>query len=285
MKTLRIKKNNEGIVCWKVDTQDITYNTEFDIDKGITLLITYQGKNYVPMKNAHTLGSVINPGKNKKVFNQEIECDIIALDETAEYSALWGVGIANVMDKFTGIMQNIQANGSYYFRIRSIEDFVKTMNIDAKQALNQEDIKLMFRNKVHEIIKSNIAQLLNSRSVVDVQGKLSDVSDITKQMLDSRMKEYGITITSFVIAHLGFSQDEEEVIQKIKEAQLDTALAKISNQVVRDDLTIKADYENSVGKLTEQNNADNIRVICKKCNSQNKADAVYCNKCGEKLQG
>ncbi|MEG1609302.1 MAG: hypothetical protein RR348_05485, partial [Clostridia bacterium] len=79
-----IKRVGNGVVCWKIDTSEMSYNTELNIAAGITLLINYEGKTCIgaAIDGVRTFGSIVNPTKTKKYFcgNKEIECEIIAID-------------------------------------------------------------------------------------------------------------------------------------------------------------------------------------------------------------
>lgn len=282
MKILEIEKPNANIVCWKVDTDGIAYNTELRIAQGLTLLINLEGTEKVAMSGKKTLGSILNPDKAKKLFGGKSECDcsIIAMNEEAEYSAPWGIGLENVADVKTHILQKVQANGSYYFKIYSMQNFLSAMNVQSKEVLSQDDVKLMLREKTHEIVKSNISKLLAKKNVLDAQADISALSSSIIEILNTNLAGCGVKFSKFIINKLGLAQEEQEIIQRINEAQVITTIAKVKNQAIEDELAIKAKYQYSAAALHQD---DSKVVICTKCKTENAAGAIYCSRCGEKL--
>lgn len=286
---MEIKKLGNGVVCWKIDTTDVSYNTELSIAQGLTLLITYEGNTYIAgaRDGVRTFGSIVNPKKTKKFFggNKELDCTIMAIDEDAEYSALWGVGIPNFVDKVTKTIHAVQSNGRYFFKIYSMENFISSMKVDTKNQLTEDDVKLLLRDKIHEVIRSGIGQLLDVKSVLEAQGSLPSVSSAIVEKLNRAMKSNGVQFTNVVINLLNYSADDADAIDEIRKAQLDTTIAKIKNEATRDDFKIRSEYKD-LGKEVAATNADDSLTkvrICPRCHSENSETAVFCNKCGEKL--
>ncbi len=258
------------------------YNTEIVIADGIEAYVVCDGASYSAMSGTHTLGSIFNPKKEKRLIggSKEVDCVMYALDKASSFNALWGIGISHYKDKGTGVILRLQANGSYRFEIRSIENFVKLTRGTSKGALSDQIVKELVEDKVHEIIKSKLESELSKSSILEIQGRFTEISADTMKILNEFMRPYGIKVLELIIGMIRIHPDDIGVIDAIQSQQTKTAIAKIGNEVKRDQLQMQAEYEVATG--TKESGEKKV-IVCAKCLAENDGRASFCSNCGEKL--
>lgn len=273
---LSIEKKSGNIVFWSVDAKGLTYNSELSVGEDITLLIIYEGKNYITMSGKKTVGGIINPDKSTKVFGgmSKLDCKIYAFDESSSFKGMWGLGNIAFKDPKTQVEYNAKANGSYDFRIVSLEDFTAYMKVKTEAVLTEDNIKVKIRDEIHGIIRSYLIASLNAKGMSLTRGD-TKIGEAIKDSFNKSLKNSGIKLVGARMDFLGSSSEDAETEKRINDARIEVAITKIGNEAARESAEIAA--------IGGEKTGDNSKVICSKCREENERAAIYCRKCGERL--
>ena len=308
MEKLIIKKKNE-IACWKVDCEGICPNTVIETDPGITLLVNVEGQSKMSAKTSIVANSLINPGKNAKLFGGKkpyTSCEIFAVDISTEFKSEWGLaGPAAIpcYDAELEVDAKAVCFGEYFYNVDDFFSFVKALPLGDKTEISRDDVREFFRSQTTGLAKSFLMSKLAGRDIRECQARLADYSEDIKEELNKHFDSKGITIHSFIVSSLDFEPSHKVNREKLKEAKIGVKIKGVENEGRRDDISVdKAQSEIDIAMIRAEKGTDvyienghkcdsdcnhgknsGKRVFCSRCGEANEGNVNYCFKCGEKL--
>lgn len=295
------KRSNEGVVCWRVNADKLTPNTEIIPDKGLTVFVTVDGETKMMLGRSYIVNALFHPGKGKKMVGGNKSFDkfeIYALDQASEFEAEWGIGGATAIpcrDFELDIDCTAVAFGKYRYKIESFANFKNSLNF-ASGEITEDDVREFLRTVTTEIIRGRLAAGLVGRPLekFDLAGcQAATLSDINK-----RLSAHGLTVSAFSIENLSYDRAHALLRAQLNGAKAGVAIGKVVNEGRRDDIDVEAKRVNEVvvptmnaqGNLNRSVNEPAKAytptrgvIICPRCHTENEGDAIHCKKCGEKL--
>ena len=312
LEKLVVKKQvSQEIVCWKVDCKGIAPNTILQPDEGITLLITVEGQQKIFMGKSKTLFSLLNPGKETKLFGGGKvykNCEIYAIDQASEFNAEWGLAGPNVIPcsdvipapggKTYRIDCNAVAFGKYYYKIENYYNFIISVNFDDAGRITRDAIREFLRGQTTPIIKTRISNEIISKGLKGCQANLSIVSEDIKDDINKILISKGMSLKSFVVERVDFAPDYKAKKEQQTHLMIDNSNKVLINSGIRDDIDLAADKVNKLDipliNATKEPAAPangigatlaaSTVTFCPRCGESNDSSCNYCRRCGEKLR-
>lgn len=305
MKALEIKKrNSEEVACWTVDATGVAPNTLVDNAERVTLILKVDGVSKITAASSFTPNGLYNPGKNTKLFGgtkpyENIE--IIAIDQSSEFFAEWGVAGPDAIPFFdvdNGVDCKVVSFGKYYYKIVDFHAFVSTFAFDAKGEISRSNVREYLRTETAGIIKSYLTSAIANKDLRECQGQIADYCEDIKQAVNKRIECKGIEIYNFTISKLSYDLEHERKRSAIDNARMEVNINRVTNEGKKDDISVQdaaADVQvkliDAHGRANAQGQAkvdvaqnEAIPVFCPRCGTKNE-NARFCKSCGEKLFG
>lgn len=294
---LEINGRGDEIVSWRVDTEDVTPNTTLAPGKGIMLLVKVDGVNKTKSGTPITMYGLFHPGKNNKLIggNKPYEkCEIVAIDQSKEFSAEWGLGGADAIscnDPLLGIPSELVAFGKYYYKIENYYDFVNAFNVE-NGVLTRSKVREVLRDKTSNLFKGVLAPEL-ADGIEKAYARLKDINKRLTKELNNLLNSMGLTVETVMVQRIDFSPEFKLIHTEFNYTIIDNRLKAIRNEGKRDDISVDASFVDSVAVplIDAQNGTVNQPRQYRadrdsrsdRADRDGKDDFIYCSKCGAKL--
>lgn len=300
------KRNNEEVACWRVDAQSVTPNTQIETDGTITVLVKANGKYGIQMRPSATVISLLEPGKNSKVFGGNKPYDnveIFAIDQSSEFSAEWGLAgdeAIPCVDKEFGVDAKAVAFGNYFYKIENYNNFINVLPFNRKGEITRDEVREFLRAETAGIIKAYLSSEIAGKDLRTCQANIADYCEELKERINKKLYTKGITVYNFVVTQLAYEPLHEAKRRVMGDAKMSVAINHVGNKGRLDDLTVsraKADIDidyikalnngegkEKISKDNKEKPAATEYVYCSRCGERNVATNNYCQKCGEKLR-
>ncbi len=236
--TVEIKKrSSEELACWRVEvSEELTPNTTIDNSANLTLLVKLNGASYFCGKPSFTLYSLEAPGKKTKLIggNKPYKtAEIIAIDQSSEFSAEWGIAGPNAIpshDIENDVDCKVVAFGQYFYKIENYYSFFGTLPFDSRGRISRDSIREFLRGETTGIIKSYLATVLAGMDLRDCQSRLTAYNDDIKREINKHLEVKGLTVYNFVIDRLSYDNHHGGIRSAMDEAKMGVKYQKILNE-------------------------------------------------------
>ena len=298
MEKLVVKKRAaEEMACWKVSAEGVCPNTIVEMDRGLTLLLTIDGKNLMTAKNSFVVNSLLNPGKSAKLFGGKkpyASCEIYAIDISSEFKSEWGLAGPTAIPCYDAEFE-VEAKavcfGEYYYNIDDFYAFTSALSLGEKNEISRNDVREFLRAQTAAVAKSFLTSKIAGKDIKECQGKLSEYSSDILDQLNKNFDSKGITVHSFIVASLDFEPAHKVYREKLKETKIGVKIKSVENEGRRDDISVdKEKSEIDIGIIKAINGTDGEaskssgkKTRCPRCGEENESGVNYCSRCGEKL--
>lgn len=297
------KRSAEEVACWRVDAEGVCPNTKIETDGGITVVVRVDGKIGIQMKSEATVLSLIEPGKNTKLFGGNKPYDkveIFAIDQSSEFNAEWGLAgdlAIPCIDKEFGVDAKAVAFGDYFYKIENYNTFINSLPFNKKGEITRDGVREFLRGESSGIIKAYLSGELMGKDIRSCQAKLADYCEDLKENINRKLYTKGVTVYNFVISKLSYEPQHEAKRKALGDAKINVAINHVGNtgklddlDVVRKAADIDIDYIRANKAPAEPIDrapkapASAEYVYCSRCGERNVKGTNYCGKCGEKLK-
>lgn len=168
-------------------------------------------------------------------------CRVYFVRTTSSIEIKWGSGAIQVRDKLLGIQTELFARGSYKVHVGDAGKFLFKLLGNNIPSFGPEMLQDYFKNEFKEVIKTNIAQVINNLEgeILGIQARQKEISDQISPAIAETMEAYGIALEKFAIGDLEINDDElrrrydeigMDAIAKIRNAKADSEVMGILGQ-------------------------------------------------------
>lgn len=292
MEKLVIKKR-EQIALWKINAEGVCPNTVIEVDDGIVVLVKVEGQRKVCTRTSFTVNSLINPGKNTKLFGGKKaygNCEIFAVDVSSDFESEWGVAGENAMrcydDEFE-VDAKAVAVGMYKYKIQDYFEFAACFSLGEREEISRTDVREYLRSECVGVVQPYLASKI-SAGLRAAQAAMSSFVEDIRFRLNKSFERKGIEIVAFTIKNLDYEPSHLINREALKKAKIGVTIKGVVNDGRRDDISVdKAASEVDIGYINALNGKGNAestaKVFCSRCGEANDPKDNYCHKCGEKL--
>lgn len=155
-------------------------------------------------------------------------CRVYFVRTASSIEIKWSSGSIQVRDKMLGIATEVYARGSYKGHVGDAGKFLFKLLGNNITEFGPERLQDYFRNEFKEIIKSNIARVINNLEgeILGIQSRQDEISNMISPSIAEALEAYGIALEKFAIGDLEI--DDDELRRRYDEIGMD-AIAKIRN--------------------------------------------------------
>lgn len=168
-------------------------------------------------------------------------CRVYFVRTASSIEIKWGSGVIQVRDKLLGIQTELFARGSYKVHVGDAGKFLFKLLGNNIPNFGPEMLQDYFKNEFKEVIKTNIAQVINNLEgeILGIQARQKEISDQISPAIAETMEAYGIALEKFAIGDLEINDDElrrrydeigMDAIAKIRNAKADSEVMGILGQ-------------------------------------------------------
>lgn len=168
-------------------------------------------------------------------------CRVYFVRTASSIEIKWGSGAIQVRDKLLGIQTELFARGSYKVHVGDAGKFLFKLLGNNIPSFGPEMLQDYFKNEFKEVIKTNIAQVINNLDgeILGIQARQKEISDQISPAIAETMEAYGIALEKFAIGDLEINDDElrrrydeigMDAIAKIRNAKADSEVMGILGQ-------------------------------------------------------
>lgn len=168
-------------------------------------------------------------------------CRVYFVRTASSIEIKWGSGAIQVRDKLLGIQTELFARGSYKVHVGDAGKFLFKLLGNNIPSFGPEMLQDYFKNEFKEVIKTNIAQVINNLEgeILGIQARQKEISDQISPAIAETMEAYGIALEKFAIGDLEINDDElrrrydeigMDAIAKIRNAKADSEVMGILGQ-------------------------------------------------------
>lgn len=288
-----VVKRNELYCTWEEDISILDKNTVVLAGEGTQIIHYVNGtveKNYYTTDNNKKKWLVVNTGKMLKNGDEAV----VGVNDGKEFTILWGVGGVPYVDK-SGLETQVGMNGEYKFKIQQHPKLIRALG---SNDVMPKDVKDFTDAKLQETLKTQLAKKLKGKDYNDVVTMQSELSDDIKYAYEQELETLGIKLTSFSLKEIFFPDDYVEAhgqnrdsdptgiktyIKNREDAERrqreDEEAAKILASLKASSGAVNPPQDNPAG-----NGGVNLSHFCPRCGKEVAHDAVFCDRCGSKLQ-
>jgi membrane protease subunit (stomatin/prohibitin family) len=228
---LKFDPTDDTELVWKFPSENLILGSQLIVQESQEAIFRRNGKNVdffspgnytLSTSNLPLLNSIINfPFGGKTPFTAEVWF----INKTPKRDLKWGTTAPiPLIDPKFGVPVNVRAFGQWGIEINDSIIFLDQM-VGARSYADTSQIYEYFRGEliqdVSEIITSDISTGLVS--VFNINSELSSIVNRVKEIFNSRLNKYGITLTNFSLDRISIPQEElarmQEIMLKKMEAE------------------------------------------------------------------
>lgn len=267
----------DGYLLWKEDISNADINTTVVVSNGC---MGYYLKNGVLVRPLSPgLQNVIIPKEEKKEDNNYqlyggISGDVLSFKI--------GIGGVKYHDDEVNYDTLVGSNADFTVSVIDAWKLKKPIN---KDEITKDDVIAYTKAKLGEIFKTDLAILLSKYDYLEVDTKLSAMSEDLKNKFGDKLFEIGLTVTDVVINCINFSDEYIEVRKDFLAEQNYEAAQKKQDRRDRYNAQTAAEFLNTVNpNKPAQPSANNSELItCPYCNNQINKAFAHCPYCGKEI--
>lgn len=227
MAIIEVVKYNGGpdVFAWKYPNEELGTWTQLIVNesqeaillKGGKALDTFQsGRHTLETANIPFLNKLINlPFGGRSPFTAEIWY----INKLYNLDIKWGTASPiQIQDPKYGVFIPIRSNGMFGIKVEDSKQFL-TKLVGTVPQFDKQSIVKYFRGLYITKVKDAISSYLIKKeiSVMEINAYLDELSEFSKERIQSIMDEYGIKLSGFYINDISIPEDDSAVI-KLKNA-------------------------------------------------------------------
>ncbi|MFX0137567.1 MAG: SPFH domain-containing protein [Candidatus Hodarchaeota archaeon] len=284
---------------------------------GNALDIFGPGRHTLSTANIPLLQKLVNiPFGGKTPFTAEI----YFVNKVAKLDMKWGTTDPfQVTEPRYQIIVRIRGFGRFGIKISDSRNFVTQIvgALHGDQVSDYQMVSSYFKGLVTAKIKDTLADLIVNKktSVLDITASIDSISNTCQEKVKSEFDRFGIEVLNFFIESINVPEEDLTKLRKILEGKAEFEILgdeRYTRMRSFDVLEKAASSEGTGGtmgpamglgmgigagaaaggvlgdvakqmKVTPSEKSVEQRLKCSKCGTENKSEAKFCNKCGEKL--
>ena len=270
---------NDKYVMWEVDISDIAYNTEVTIEAGCRAIYLVNGK-----KEA-----ILMPGR-RRINAREDRRDknslrLIGVCAEKNFVVRIGVGGVPYKDWEMNIETTVGTHGDCSVCIQDPYELYKRIG---KADVTQEDVDEFIRAKISELLKTELALVLQNCDYFTVTTEQSHISSQLIQKFKNELFNVGVDCDNFSLKEIFFPEDYTKARKEKEESDKQKKEEKEARREREREQRAEIDAFNSLNLSNPgafSNNTTNTpkKGFCPACGNKVPSDAMFCPECGRKL--
>lgn len=268
---------NDKYVMWEVDISNVAYNAEVTIEAGCRAIYLVNGK-----KEA-----ILMPGR-RRINAKEDKRDkntlrLIGVCAEKNFVVRIGVGGVPYKDWEMNIETTVGTHGDCSVCIQDPYELYKRIG---KSDVTQEDVDEFIRSKISELLKTELALVLQNCDYFTVTTEQSHISSQLIQKFKTELFNVGVDCDNFSLKEIFFPEEyskarkaKEENDKKRKEEK-EQRREREREQRAEIDAFNSLNLSNVGGSNTTNNPTSGF---CPACGSKIPSDAKFCTGCGKKI--
>lgn len=238
-----------------------------------------------------------------------VTVDIIFFSKTCKTKVLWGTKVPLKMrDEETQIPVTVKANGEFEARISNPRKFYLEL-VGSDKFFSVESLKSRLSTRMLAYIEPEITRYMHNQhlSYMDLAMNKTIIADnILPQISKLMENDYGLSVTSFVIADISINEDEEKAIEAELTSRRNDVKTKLNAKEIAEQVEKLSDKKWEREKyLKELERADkdkyyevlkllgwpegkpisNGGLYCPNCGHSIAPGTAFCPNCGKPLPG
>ncbi|MBQ8358156.1 MAG: SPFH domain-containing protein [Clostridia bacterium] len=273
---------NDQYVMWRVDISDVAYNATLNVETGLMGMYIVNGQ----LRSMNPAGrSMINPKSEKKEGNKQ-ELIGVSMDKTFDIPC--GGGQVPFKDWEYDLEDVVGAHGEC--RLRILQPWVLYTTL-GKADLTAEDLEEYVRPKLVELLRTELAVVLQQLDYLTVTTQLSRISEVLTEKFAAPLETMGLHVEEFSLKKIHFSEDYENarraVIEQGKQKKQRKEEQREEARKQRAELDVLRELSDMSAKAAQagQSNAPapNAGNFCPGCGRTIEGKMLFCPSCGKKL--
>ena len=315
--------NNDNLLAYKHPCEDFNTNSKLIVRESQVAIFVKNGKicdvfsagRYnLKTENIPILKKLINIAtKGETSFSAEV----YFFDTTDIMSVKWGTACPmELQDSRYNVILKVGASGEAMFSISNCENFLRKI-LGTKGSFDKAWLIEFFRGLINTYIKNCLSDAVTKEniSILQINSKLMTISETTNSFINSKLEEFGVYVKNLVMENVIIQEDDSLAKLKNslnKRAEMDILGYNYSQErsfdVMQDiaqnesgggggltsnllNLGLGIGVAKSVGQNINQmtdkislNNNQPSNSFCNKCGAPCANDALFCSKCGNKIE-
>ena len=245
-----IKKNKDDQnIIWRYPKRNFNTGSKLIVDEsqealfystGKALDLFGPGKYTLETNNIPILRGLLNlPTGGKTPFT----CDVYFIDKTVQ-SFKWGTSSRlEFLEPVYNFPISIGACGEVRFQVEDSRKFIVKL-VGIKKEFDTESVDDFFQNQMLVKVKSYLNNIITDEKICifEIDGKLDEISNSLKKLLEKDFEEYGIKLEKFLLTNIAKPEDDRQYL-KFKELYFKKGVLIADAEVNKDLSRIEAEKE------------------------------------------
>ena len=212
-----INDDTNRSIVYKSPVENFYNNTQLIVSEseralffndGVVIKVFDEGKYTLNTSNLPILSSIQKAFTGGKAPYQ---CKILFVSLTHQLETMWGTDSpVQMRDSKFKIMISVRAHGTYSVKVVDPKKFVQKMLGMNITSFTQKDLAASFKSAFTMHIKENLHHALNAEgmTILDINGKLSEISSQLKSHIAPLFESYGLEAVNLYIEDISISESD-----------------------------------------------------------------------------
>ena len=271
-KIIKISKE-QGCIAWDIDLLKAGKKQEIKIENGLQC---------VKFVDGIKVDSLYSTTEKIVINTKEGSIRLIAVDINGIHNVRCGCGGVTFTDYEINMEGQVGMNATITVKVINANKFVD--NFLELKKVTDEDVEDFFRTKFAQAMQLALRETV-SRYGKDAENQIFTLNEQLKQYLQPSVQNMGLSIESFSINNIHFSEEytkKRKVYFEKKELDRQKKKAQREEQEVQDRELDVLERLTKMSKTKDQD--DKEGDYCSICGHKNKVGVAFCEKCGNKMK-
>lgn len=249
------KREDDKNIIWRYPKRNFNTSSKLIVDEsqeaifysnGKALDLFGPGKYTLSTNNIPILKALLNiPTGGRTPFT----CDVYFIDKTVQ-KFKWGTSSRlEFLEPIYKFPISIGACGEIRFQVKDSRKFIVKI-VGIKKTFDVESVDDFFQNQMLVKVKSYLNNIIAKENICifEIDGRLDEISNGLKELLDKDFDEYGIRLEKFFLTNISKPEDDKQYL-KFKELYFKKGV-----------LTADAEAEKALNKIDAEKEAQKIKI-------------------------
>ena len=249
------KKNDDKNIIWRYPKSNFNTGSKLIVNQseealfysnGKALDLFRPGKYTLTTNNIPILRGLLNlPTGGKSQFT----CDVYFIDKTVQ-KFKWGTASRlEFLEPIYKFPISIGACGECWFNVEDSRKFIVKV-VGIKDKFDNESVDSFFQDQMLVKVKTYLNNLITKDKICifEIDGKLDEISENLKKLLDKDFSEYGIKLEKFLLTNISKPEEDKQYL-KFKELYFKKGV-----------LVADAEVEKNISKIEAETQAQRVKI-------------------------
>lgn len=249
------KREDDKNIIWRYPKRNFNTSSKLIVDESQEAIFYSNGKAFdlfgpgkytLSTNNIPILKALLNiPTGGRTPFT----CDVYFIDKTVQ-KFKWGTSSRlEFLEPIYKFPISIGACGEIRFQVKDSRKFIVKI-VGIKKTFDAESVDDFFQNQMLVKVKSYLNNIIAKENICifEIDGRLDEISNGLKELLDKDFDEYGIRLEKFFLTNISKPEDDKQYL-KFKELYFKKGV-----------LTADAEAEKALNKIDAEKEAQKIKI-------------------------